>query len=135
MRFAVISSCCFWNRFFSQVCIFLSRGSRALRNILSRRCHSASVIALVMDFCGGGGAIGEGSARDAIGDLPIGTRMEVGGEVILEVTQIGKECHTGCAIYRKVGTCIMPTDGVFARVIRGGVTKAGDEIKVAENKT
>jgi MOSC domain-containing protein YiiM len=54
----------------------------------------------------------------------------VGKEVLLEVSQIGKECHTRCAIFQQVGTCIMPLEGVFARVIRGGVVKPGDPIEV-----
>jgi MOSC domain-containing protein YiiM len=62
--------------------------------------------------------------------LPVGTRFSVGNEVVLEVTQIGKECHTRCAIYRQVGTCVMPEEGVFARVIKGGPVSAGDSIKV-----
>ena len=62
--------------------------------------------------------------------LPVGTGVSVGGEVVLEISQIGKECHTGCAIYRQVGKCIMPEEGVFARVIRGGLVKAEDTIKV-----
>ena len=62
--------------------------------------------------------------------LPIGTRLVVGQDVLLEVTQIGKECHTRCAIFQQVGTCVMPLEGVFARVIRGGVVKAGDSIEV-----
>ncbi len=65
--------------------------------------------------------------------LPIGTRVSAGGEVILEITQIGKECHTKCAIFKQVGQCIMPEEGVFARVIRGGVVKAGDNIEVCAN--
>jgi len=64
--------------------------------------------------------------------LPIGTRILVGDEVILEVTQIGKECHTACAIRRRVGQCIMPEEGVFARVIRGGSIRPGDSIKIGE---
>jgi MOSC domain-containing protein YiiM len=51
--------------------------------------------------------------------LPIGTRVTI-GDVELEVTQIGKECHNGCAIRRRTGDCVMPTRGVFARVVRGG---------------
>jgi len=51
--------------------------------------------------------------------LPIGTRLFI-GQVILQLTQIGKKCHQGCAIYRQIGRCIMPTRGVFARVIKGG---------------
>lgn len=65
--------------------------------------------------------------------LPIGTRLAVGQGVILEVTQIGKECHTGCAILRQVGKCVMPKEGIFARVIKGGSVKAGDELKVVGN--
>ena len=63
--------------------------------------------------------------------LPVGTRIAVGKQIVLEITQIGKECHAGCAIYRQVGKCIMPEEGVFARVIQGGPVRAGDEIKVA----
>jgi len=62
--------------------------------------------------------------------LSIGTRISIGKEVILEVTQIGKECHNPCAIYRQAGVCVMPTEGVFARVIRGGVARVGDPIEV-----
>ncbi|MFQ5997663.1 MAG: MOSC domain-containing protein [Dehalococcoidales bacterium] len=62
--------------------------------------------------------------------LPIGTRILVGDEVILEITQIGKECHTACAIRRQVGQCIMPEEGVFARVIQGGLVRPGDSIKI-----
>ena len=63
--------------------------------------------------------------------LPVGTRLRVGGDVLLEVTQIGKECHTRCAIFQQVGTCVMPLEGVFARVIRGGVVRPGDAIEVS----
>ncbi|MGE5573773.1 MAG: molybdenum cofactor synthesis domain-containing protein [Bacillota bacterium] len=62
--------------------------------------------------------------------LPVGTRLEVGREVVLEITQIGKECHSGCAIFRQVGECVMPREGVFARVVRGGEIGRGDEIRV-----
>ena len=64
--------------------------------------------------------------------LPIGTRILVGNEVVLEVTQIGKECHTACAIRRQVGQCIMPKEGVFARVVRGGLVKSGDKVEIGE---
>jgi len=60
--------------------------------------------------------------------LPVGTRLRVGDEALLEVTQIGKECHHGCAIYAKVGDCIMPREGVFTRVLIGGKIKPGDPI-------
>jgi MOSC domain-containing protein YiiM len=60
--------------------------------------------------------------------LPVGTRLSVGRGVILEVSQIGKECHAGCAIYRQIGKCVMPKEGIFARVVRGGLVKSGDAI-------
>jgi len=66
--------------------------------------------------------------------LPIGTRLTVGKDIILEVTQIGKECHTACAIRRQVGQCIMPEEGVFARVVRGGRVRMGDSIEVEERQ-
>ena len=61
--------------------------------------------------------------------LPIGTRFKV-GEGILELTQIGKECHEGCAISKLVGQCVMPREGVFCRVIKGGLVRPGDSIEV-----
>ncbi|MBI1921447.1 MAG: MOSC domain-containing protein [Geobacter sp.] len=61
--------------------------------------------------------------------LPVGTRLEIGA-TLLEVTQIGKECHTRCAIYHQAGDCVMPKEGIFARVLRGGVVKPGDRISV-----
>ena len=65
--------------------------------------------------------------------LPVGTRFII-GEVELELTQIGKECHSHCAIYHSVGDCIMPREGVFTKVIRGGVIKVGDEITMIPPK-
>ena len=62
--------------------------------------------------------------------LPVGTLLQVGEDILLEITQIGKECHTGCAIQKQVGKCIMPQEGVFARVLRGGTVKAGDTIEI-----
>ena len=62
--------------------------------------------------------------------LPIGTRLDVGEQVILEISQIGKECHAGCAIFKLTGNCIMPKEGVFARVIKGGEVKTGDKIEI-----
>lgn len=59
--------------------------------------------------------------------LPVGTRLII-GETLLEVTQIGKECHTRCAIYHQAGDCVMPKEGIFASVVRGGTIKAGDTI-------
>ena len=65
-----------------------------------------------------------------IASLPIGSQLVVGDGIILELTQIGKKCHTKCAIFHQVGTCIMPREGVFARVIRGGLISEGDTIRV-----
>ena len=62
--------------------------------------------------------------------LPVGTRLQVGKEVILEVTQIGKKCHTGCAVFKEVGKCIMPKEGIFARVLRGGIVRPDDVLAV-----
>lgn len=75
------------------------------------------------------GAFGENLIIDGFDfrHLPVTTRFQI-GEAILEMTQIGKECHTHCRIYHQVGDCIMPREGVFARVIKGGVISVGDEV-------
>jgi len=64
--------------------------------------------------------------------LPLGTRLKVGPEALLEITQIGKACHKGCAIREQVGDCVMPREGVFARVLKGGVVKPGDLVEVKD---
>ncbi|CAG0968423.1 hypothetical protein GEOBC_01132 [Geobacteraceae bacterium] len=61
--------------------------------------------------------------------LPIGTRLTV-GETLLEVTQIGKECHTRCAIFYQAGDCVMPKEGIFVRVLTGGTVRPGDAIEI-----
>jgi len=61
--------------------------------------------------------------------LPIGTRLAV-ADTLLEVTQIGKECHTRCAIYYQAGDCVMPKEGIFARVLKGGSISPGDSISI-----
>ncbi|ACH39283.1 molybdopterin sulfurtransferase MOSC domain protein [Citrifermentans bemidjiense Bem] len=61
--------------------------------------------------------------------LPIGTRMQL-GETLLEVTQIGKECHNRCAIYYQAGDCVMPKEGIFAKVLKGGVVRPGDAVAI-----
>lgn len=63
-------------------------------------------------------------------NLVVGTRVQIGKEAELEITQIGKECHSKCAIYFKVGDCVMPREGIFARVIRGGDIFIDDEIEI-----
>jgi len=67
-----------------------------------------------------------------VSSLPVGTVLSVGEDVLLEITQIGKDCHSGCAIFRQIGKCIMPKEGVFARVLRDGTVRAEDEINVSE---
>ena len=64
--------------------------------------------------------------------LPLGSQARVGDEVILEITQHGKICHDRCAIYQQVGDCVMPREGIFARVIKGGQVKVGDAIETVE---
>ncbi len=77
------------------------------------------------------GAFGENLLVEGIDfrALPVGTQLSC-GDVRLEITQIGKECHAHCEIYRQVGDCIMPREGVFARVLSGGVISVGDEMHV-----
>jgi len=88
-----------------------------------------------LDFNVGPGDFAENLTTEGIDlvSLPTGTHMSIGKEVILELTQIGKECHTGCAIFRQIGKCIMPKEGVFAKVIRGGLVKAGDQIRIEKD--
>jgi molybdopterin adenylyltransferase len=68
-----------------------------------------------------------------VASLPVGTQISIGEDILLEVTQIGKECHSGCAILRQTGKCIMPKEGVFARVLRGGSVRVGDQIVAEKN--
>ena len=75
------------------------------------------------------GAFGENLIVEGIDfkTLPIGTKFKC-NEVVLELTQIGKECHSGCEIYQIMGDCIMPREGVFTKVLKGGVISEGDEM-------
>jgi molybdopterin adenylyltransferase len=79
------------------------------------------------------GAFGENLVAEGIdfSSLPVGTVLECNG-VLLEITQIGKECHSHCAIYKNMGDCIMPREGVFAKVLCGGFIGVGDEMKIRE---
>jgi len=63
--------------------------------------------------------------------LPVGTQLTIGENIKVEVSQIGKECHTRCSIYYQAGDCVMPKEGIFVRVLRGGVVKEGDQITVS----
>ena len=78
------------------------------------------------------GDFGENLTTEGINltTLPIGTKLDIGEEVILEITQIGKKCHNHCAIYQQAGDCVMPKEGIFTRVIKGGNIKKGDKIKM-----
>ncbi len=64
--------------------------------------------------------------------LPIGTKFKIGKEVLLEMTQIGKKCHTGCAISQLVGKCVMPQEGIFTIVLEEGTIYPGDEIVIVD---
>ena len=64
--------------------------------------------------------------------LPLGTKFMIGDEVVLELTQIGKKCHSHCEIHKAVGDCIMPREGVFTRVLHGGIIHVGDSITLEE---
>ena len=82
------------------------------------------------------GAFGENLVVEGIGfrTLPVGTLLRC-GDVLLEVTQIGKACHHHCAIFHKMGDCVMPREGIFARVLEGGRIAAGDEMTVVPRET
>lgn len=66
--------------------------------------------------------------------MPVGTRMSIGDNVEVEVSQIGKECHTRCAIYYQAGDCVMPKEGIFVRVLKGGKVRKGDRIEMRSGK-
>jgi len=67
--------------------------------------------------------------------VPVGTRVKLGDSVLVEITQIGKECHQKCAIYYQAGDCIMPREGIFARVLEGGAIANGDPIRFVDNES
>jgi TatD DNase family protein len=88
----------------------------------------------VQAFCAQGAKAGDGDFGENLlvrgidfKMLPVGTKLYC-GSVILEITQIGKECHSRCGIYEQMGDCIMPREGVFARVLQGGKIAVGDEL-------
>jgi MOSC domain-containing protein YiiM len=62
--------------------------------------------------------------------VPVGTRVQLGEMALVEITQIGKECHNKCAIYYMAGDCIMPKEGIFARVLKGGKIRCGDQVSL-----
>ena len=67
-----------------------------------------------------------------LASYPIGQRFRIGQDILLELTQIGKECHSGCEIRKLVGTCIMPKKGVFCRILSGGTVRPGDSFEVVK---
>lgn len=66
-------------------------------------------------------------------ELPVGTRLKLGENALVEVTQIGKECHDRCAIYKQVGDCVMPREGIFVKVLKGGTVGPEDGIQIFNN--
>lgn len=89
-----------------------------------------------MDLDVGPGDFAENITTEGIDlpSLPVGTRLTIGTAVELEVSQIGKECHSRCAIYHQAGDCVMPNEGIFVKVIKGGKIKKGDEIKIKSSQ-
>ncbi|PAB56806.1 MOSC domain-containing protein [Anaeromicrobium sediminis] len=92
----------------------------------------------IEDFKAKGVQVGDGDFGENLvvsgidlSSLPVGTKLTV-NDALLEVTQIGKECHHHCQIYHAVGDCIMPREGIFVRVLKGGAVKTGDEISIVE---
>jgi MOSC domain-containing protein YiiM len=66
-------------------------------------------------------------------ELPVGTRLKLGEDALVEVTQIGKECHDRCAIYKQVGDCVMPREGIFVKVLKNGAVGPKDGIQILNN--
>jgi MOSC domain-containing protein YiiM len=66
-------------------------------------------------------------------ELPVGTRLKLGEDAVVEVTQIGKECHDRCAIFKQVGDCVMPREGIFVKVLKGGPVRPKDRIRILNN--
>ncbi len=91
------------------------------------KVHSAGLDVTFGDFA-------ENIATEGIDwlNLPVGTVLQLGREALVEITRIGKECHKKCAIYYQAGDCIMPREGVFARVLRGGLVRRGDAISLVD---
>jgi MOSC domain-containing protein YiiM len=67
--------------------------------------------------------------------LPLGTKLKIGHEAVGQITQIGKECHTRCAIFHQAGDCVMPREGIFIRILNGGQVRVGDEIEILSQES
>ena len=103
---------------------------RQVSFLASESIQAACQKGLTVDF----GDFAENVATEGVDwtTLAVGTRVKLGAAVIVEVSQIGKTCHKPCAIYYQAGDCIMPREGVFARVIRGGEIACGDAVELLE---
>jgi MOSC domain-containing protein YiiM len=102
-------------------------GDRQVSLLASESIRRVREQGLQVDF----GDFAENIATEGISwlSVPVGTRFAIGDEAVLEITRIGKECHKKCAIFYQAGDCIMPREGVFARVLRGGIVRVGDPIR------
>lgn len=102
---------------------------------VSLLCVSSMRKLRTRDFEPAPGDLAENLTIDGLesGDFEVGALMRLGRGPMLEVTQIGKQCHAGCAIRDLVGDCVMPREGIFARVVRGGEVAAGDTLEVVSN--
>lgn len=103
------------------------------RQVSLLAAESVEKVQKVLDFQLKSGDFAENILTEGIElfTLPIGTKLKV-GDAVGEVTQIGKECHQGCAIRELAGDCVMPREGIFIKILEEGTVKAGDEIKVIE---
>jgi len=101
---------------------------RQVSFLAAEQIQEARSRGLQVDF----GDFAENVATEGVNwkELPLGTRVKLGQEVVVEITKIGKECHKKCAIYYLAGDCIMPREGVFGRVIDGGTLRCGDAIEI-----
>ncbi|MCB2169676.1 MAG: MOSC domain-containing protein [Deltaproteobacteria bacterium] len=90
----------------------------------------AKIVAAGMDVHPGDFAENVTTTGIRLWELPIGTQLQLGATVRLEVTQIGKTCHQHCKIFHQVGDCVMPREGIFARVLQGGVANVGDTLVI-----
>jgi MOSC domain-containing protein YiiM len=101
---------------------------RQVSFLAAEQIQEARSRGLQVDF----GDFAENVATEGVNwkELPLGTRVKLGQEVVVEITKIGKECHKKCAIYYQAGDCIMPREGVFGKVIDGGTLRCGDAIEI-----